>query len=130
MKTRKLIFLGLLTLSVSIYSCSNDSEDDFVPAITQSGDPDDPDNPTTTNYTDNVRPVMQSSCVGCHSSPPVNGAPFALVNYTQVNQRASSILSRMSLQSGAGGAMPPSGRLPQTTIDVIQQWITDGQLEN
>ena len=126
MKTRKLIFLGLLALSISIYSCSSDSEDDFVPATTQSGDPD----PAGLNYEDDVRSIVQSSCVGCHADPPVNGAPFALVNFTQVNQRATGMLNRMSLQSGAAGAMPPSGRLPQSTIDIIEQWIADGKQEN
>ncbi len=128
MKTKALFFLGLLALSLSIYSCSNDSEDDFVPATTQSGDPD-PDS-SGLNYTDDVRPIIQTSCVGCHASPPVNGAPFALVNFAQVNQRATGILNRMSLQNGAAGAMPPSGRLPQSTIDVIEQWIADGKQEN
>ena len=130
MKTRALIFLGLLTLSISINSCSNDSEDDFIPATTQSGDPADPGDTAGVNYTDDVRPIIQSSCTGCHASPPVNGAPFALVNFAQVNQRATGILNRMSLQSGAAGAMPPSGRLPQATIDVIEQWIADGKQEN
>ncbi|MFK7832044.1 MAG: hypothetical protein AB8B52_02095 [Winogradskyella sp.] len=123
MKTSKLFLLFLLIFTIS--SCSYDSESDLIEVST---DPVDPN--ILVNYTDDVLPIMQSACIGCHSSPPVNGAPFALVNFSQVDQRASSILNRMSLQSGAPGAMPPSGRLPQSTIDKIQQWIADGQLEN
>lgn len=121
MKTSKLFILCLLTLLV--YSCSNDSEDDL--------NIDNPiDNPIVVNYTDNIKTIMQSSCVGCHSSPPSNGAPFALVNFSQVNQRANGVLNAMKKQSGASGAMPPSGRLPQATIDLIQQWIDNGKPEN
>lgn len=110
------------------FSCSYDSEDDLI------------DVPSTStgssgqgsgiNYIDNVQPIMQSSCVSCHSSPPVNGAPFALVNYNQVNQRANAILVSMQRQSGAPSAMPPSGRLPQTTINIIEEWIAIGKPEN
>lgn len=123
MKTSKLIFMFLL--AICICSCSYDSENDLVET---SIDPIDPDIVVT--YTDNISQIMQSACIGCHSSPPVNGAPFALVNFSQVDQRAALILNRMSRQSGTPGAMPPSGRLPQATIDLVERWINDGQLEN
>jgi len=128
MKTRKLAAVFFL---LCMLSCSYDSEDDFVETTEDPiDDPiDDPSDQGIT-YDDDIASIMANSCVSCHSSPPTNGAPFALVNYTQVSQRAGSILNRMSLQSGAAGAMPPSGRLPQSTIDLIDQWIEDGLLEN
>ncbi|ULC59871.1 hypothetical protein MBM09_02560 [Flaviramulus sp. BrNp1-15] len=125
MKTNKLIFLTLTSLL--ILSCSNDSESDLINV------PDDSNgngSQTTVNYTDDISPIMQSSCVGCHGAPPTNGAPFSLVTFSQVSQRANSILSAMSKQSGTPGAMPTSGRLPQATIDLVQQWINDGKPEN
>ena len=122
MKISKLAILTLFVLS--IFSCSYDSEGDLIEAV----DPIDPN--TVVTYTDNVETIIQNACVGCHASPPVNGAPFSLINFEQVNLRASAMLNRMSLQSGAAGAMPPSGRLPQATIDVFEQWIDDGKLED
>lgn len=127
MKTTKLIILSLLTLC--IYSCSNDSESDLIPVVNNPGGTDNP-NETSINYTDNILTVMQSSCVSCHSSPPTNGAPFSLVNFNQVEQRANSILNSISKQNGTPGAMPPSGRLPQSTINLFEEWINDGKLEN
>ena len=129
MKTNELIILSLLMLfTFCVHSCSNDSVDDFVTDnIDTSGGSGDG---TPITYNGNVKSIMQSSCVSCHSSPPVNGAPFALVNYSQVSQRANSILNVMNKQSGTANAMPPSGRLPQSTIDIIQQWITNGKPEN
>jgi len=125
-KAKHLLFLLMAFMMVA---CSNDSVSDFTISNGGGEDIDNPDG-TTINYTDNIRPIMQNACVGCHANPPVNGAPFSLVNFSQVNQQASAILSAMSKQSGAAGAMPPAGRLPQPTIDIIQQWINNGKPEN
>ena len=120
---------------LSILACSYDSEDDLIdnssddPGVI-TDDPDDPNPDGEINYNDDIAPIMQSSCVSCHSSPPVNGAPFALINFNQVSQHAESILNRMSLQNGAPGAMPPSGRLPQSTIDMVEEWIDNGKPQN
>jgi hypothetical protein len=53
-----------------------------------------------------------------------------LVTYQQVSARANNILSAMSRQNGSAGAMPPSGRLPQNTINQIQAWIDNDLKEN
>ena len=124
MKISKLITLSLVT--ICIYSCSYDSENDLINA---SGSIDNPPG-TSINYTDNIRPLMQNSCVGCHANPPTNGAPFSLVSFSQVSARANAVLSAMNRQSGSSNAMPPSGRLPQATIDLIQLWIDNGKPEN
>lgn len=115
----------LLLLALSISSCANDSEDDFIEIVQGSEDP-----TATINYTDDIAPIIQNACVGCHNSPPVNGAPSSYTNYQQVSQGATRIFNRMSLQSGSPGAMPPSGRLPQATIDKIQEWIDEGLPED
>jgi len=125
MKTHTLIILALL--AVSTIACSYDSESDLIESTEQPGDVD-PDILIT--YVDNIQPIMQTSCVSCHASPPVNGAPFALVNYTQVSNRAGGILEAMRRPNGSAGSMPPSGRLPQATINLVEQWIEDGTLEN
>ena len=119
MKISKLVILPLFILCM--FSCSYDSESDLIDAI-------DPEIIVT--YTDNVQPIIQSACIGCHSDPPVNGAPVPWVTYDQVSQRANDILNRISMQNGLPGVMPPSGRLPQATIDVFNQWIDDGKLED
>jgi len=137
MKTQNLVFLFLFAFL--FLSCSNDSEDDLIDNSNDTSQNDDPgqgqgggNDPTNFqfNYEDDIKPIMQTSCVSCHASPPVNGAPFALVTYDQVRQRSSRVLATMDRQSGSPGAMPPSGRLPQATIDIVAQWISDGMPEN
>ena len=118
MKQRTLFYF--MTILFIFSSCSYDSEDDLV-GVAES---------KLITYEANVKPLLQNSCLGCHSSPPRNGAPFSLVNFSQVSARSGAILSAMSKQSGSAAAMPPSGRLPQATIDIIDQWIQDGLKED
>ena len=114
-------FLPTLVVALTLLltmSCSSDSEDPMPP----------PTGPVT--YEGAVKAIIDGQCLACHIDPPVNGAPFPLTNYNQVSSQAALILTSISRQSGATAAMPPSGRLPQSTIDVIEQWIQDGTLEN
>jgi len=107
-----------------ISSCANDSEDDLIDQM-QGPDP--------ITYTDNVKAIIDNNCINCHSDPPTNGAPIALVTFSQVKNSAEngSLINRIQAQEGGAGAMPLGGpRLPQTLIDVIVQWQADGFLEN
>ncbi|MEZ4811595.1 MAG: hypothetical protein R2819_14645 [Allomuricauda sp.] len=114
-----LTFLGML-------GCSNDSEQDLMEPLPDGGEN------TIVTYNGNIGSIIGSNCLSCHSNPPVNGAPFALTTYTQVKNVAESgsLLAAISKQTGEPRAMPPTGRLPQATIDLVQQWIADGLLEN
>lgn len=109
---------------VLLHSCAYDSEDDLI-AIDEEEIEGETENPNASSitYENTIKAIVDSNCISCHSSPPRNGAPFALVNFTQVSGRANGILTAMSRQSGSPGAMPPSGRLPQNTINQIQEWI-------
>lgn len=118
----------ILLFAFGIWSCTNDSEADLVEIEQEQGADDQSNNGET--YENTIKAIMQSSCVGCHDNPLRNGAPFALLTYQQVSARANNILSAMSRQNGATAAMPPSGRLPQNTINKIQEWIDNGILEN
>lgn len=111
-----LSFLGLL-----FGSCTNDSESDLR----------EPDSPTVVSYEANIKQIMGNNCVGCHNDPPVNGAPFALDTYDRVRDRTENgnLIAVMKRQTGESAAMPPTGRLPQATIDLIEQWADEGFLE-
>lgn len=125
MKKNIRFILSLLLIFAA--ACTSDSESDLV----DDGNGDDDSNGGPITYNADIRSLISSACLGCHSSPPVNGAPFALTTYDLVVTRAEngSLLTAISRQSGTPGAMPPSGRLPQSTIDLIEQWIDEGLLE-
>ena len=42
----------------------------------------------------------------------------------------SYLIQKMEGTAATGGVMPPSGMLPQTTIDIVRQWIIDGALDD
>jgi uncharacterized membrane protein len=106
-----------------IISCSNDAENDLIEVVDQE---------TPISYNVNVRPILNNNCVSCHSNPTQNGAPFPLTNYNEVLTRAQNgqLFTSINRQTGQASAMPPSGRMPQATIDLIEQWIQEGGLED
>lgn len=111
-------------LSLTIFSCSNNSEDDLIDTTPI------PEGQKVT-YNADIKSIIDNNCTFCHNNPPVNGASTSYVTYQDVSSQANSILNRISLQAGEGGAMPLGGpRLPQTSIDLFQQWINDGLLED
>lgn len=122
MISKKIGFAFLALACITITSCSNDSESDLLELPDEN-----PGSGDLVTYTNDVKSIIDGSCIGCHSSPPRNGAPFALTTFNQVSSRANSILTAMSRANGTPAAMPPSGRLPQATIDIIDQWIQDGK---
>ncbi len=115
-----------------ILGCTNDSESDLLVTEDQeTTDPVDDDDSfeATVTFTEDIRPIITQNCLGCHSNPPRNGAPFALVTFEQVRSRSNGVLRTVSLQTGEPDAMPPSGRIPQAAIDLIEQWIEEGLAE-
>jgi hypothetical protein len=105
-----------------LVSCSNNSPDDLT------------DNQQITGqvtYEVNVAPIMAASCVSCHSGVGASGN-LRLENYTQVREATENgaLIDRMSRPASDPLVMPTSGPLPQTTIDIILAWETDGYLEN
>lgn len=119
MKKAKYLFF---TSFLFVVSCSSNSEDDLINPVSLS----------TTKYTENVKPIIDNNCIICHGSTPTNGAPMSLVTYAQVKDAVQNrgLLDRISRTQGAPGMMPNLGtRLPQSTIDLIVDWNTDGLLE-
>ena len=43
---------------------------------------------------------------------------------------SSYLIQKLEGTAATGGVMPPSGGLPQATIDVVRQWITDGAIDD
>ncbi|WP_394971738.1 hypothetical protein [uncultured Croceitalea sp.] len=74
------------------------------------------------SFVADIQPIINSNCIACHTDPPRNGAPFPLLNFSQVSNRSSSVFSQIN-----AGLMPPSGKLPQDNIDLIEQWIDGGK---
>ncbi|MBQ4821764.1 hypothetical protein [Aquimarina sp. MMG016] len=120
MKTYFLKFLILCIVLANI-SCENDSEDDLVEVISVE----------LVTYENTIKTIIDDNCVFCHNDPPINFAPMPLLTYDQVKEAVDNrgLLNRVSSED-ISFLMPSGGpRLPQSTIDLILQWNTDGLLE-
>ncbi len=125
MKTPIRIFI-LLSLIVTSYSCggSDDSEQEPDTHIDS-----DPIPSQTSTYTEHVKTIIDTHCISCHSNPPTQNAPMSLETFQEVVSavNARSLFSRVTTDN-AFNIMPVSGKLPQATIDIIEDWIADGLL--
>lgn len=118
---RKLTLLTLSIVVITLCNCTTNTIDEVeiedLPPIVQQ-----------ITYDDDVAPIINATCVGCHSGPSAN-AGLQLDGYA--NARAGveqgNVLNRIN---NASNPMPPSGQMPATDRQIIEQWAADGFLEN
>lgn len=108
---KKIIIVLILVAGVLIVSCESNTYNEISVVAT---------NPT---YTANIEPVMQASCVGCHS---VGGTFPTLTTYAQVKNSASTGKLICRIDQSCGSVMPPSGALATQTINMIKLWQQQG----
>ena len=112
---------GVISISVAFLtvSCLNDSTSDLTEPIAIGN----------VTYTSRVKAIIDNNCITCHANVPVNGAPMPLTTYDNVKTAIENrgLLDRISRQNGQPGLMPNGGpRMPQTNIDLIVRWNTEG----
>jgi mono/diheme cytochrome c family protein len=111
--------IPLLTVLLALFiftGCSSGSDDDDM------GPPDNGDTEVTYNGT--IKAIINGNCIGCHSSPPANGAPMSLTTYQDVR---SAVQSRGLIGAVESGAMPPVGSdLTNAQVQAIKDWQADG----
>lgn len=76
-------------------------------------------------YNKDVKPIIESNCISCHSP-----GPQALTNYTQVKSNVNNIIDRISRANGDPQKMPQGGSLSPAQINIITKWKADGLPEN
>lgn len=77
-------------------------------------------------YTTDVKPIVDNSCIGCHSA----GSFKPLVTYDQVKNNIDGILDRIQRPNGDPGKMPQGGSMSATQINIFIKWKADGLNEN
>lgn len=120
MKKLSIISVLLVVLVISI-SCTNASESDLLESNSL---------PAVVTYNANVKTIIDNNCVSCHKNTPINGAHISLTTYSNVKSAVlnDKLIARIN---GNEGLMPQGGpKLPQSLIDIIEKWESDGLLEN
>ncbi|WP_103864098.1 cytochrome c [Aquimarina sp. I32.4] len=119
----------ILLFSLLCFGCSSSSSDD---AGNPNPDPDPITNPNpnkTTTYTNDVKAILDDQCLQCHTIPLAQGAPFAMRTYAETINAINNREFFLRIKSNGFNVMPPEGRLPQETIDIILDWEADGLIE-
>jgi tetratricopeptide (TPR) repeat protein len=86
-------------------------------------------------FTKDIAPIMFARCGQCHHSGGT--APFGLVRYSEVRQRATLIaavtksrfMPPWKAEAGFGGEFVGQHPLTTSEIDLIQAWVDQGSLE-
>ena len=119
--------LYLILSSLLITACTYVSEEDLIDDTIGGGG----EITGAVTYNEHVKIIIDNNCLACHSMPPQNGAPMALVSYQQVKNAVENrdLIPLISTQD-LSEVMPLGGpRLPQSLIDIVIQWDLDGLLE-
>jgi hypothetical protein len=89
----------------------------------------------TVGFAAQVKPIIDSYCVGCHNASSSNGG-VNLNGYDQVKKYAETLRNGTPLLVGTirhmSGfkAMPQSSTLDECSIRKIELWIEQGKLNN
>lgn len=78
---------------------------------------------STVYYDPNAKAIFDANCIQCHGSTTQNGG-VSLHTFADAKSNVSRGLARMN-----AGTMPPSGKLPDSDIKVVQDWLDGGLLE-
>jgi hypothetical protein len=125
---RKFFFVATICLFISAFfnSCYYDKEDYLYPT---------PHNQTggvcdTTNVTYNltIKPIVESNCVGCHSS----GASFNFSDFSSLSSYLSANTQKFldNINYVSSQHMPPSNKLNDCYLNQTRIWIQAGYPNN
>lgn len=111
---RKTIYLtGLILSTVSCESSTYEEISDNTPMT------------DLVRYESNVKPVIENSCISCHSSSSFR----PLSNYNEVKDNIDIIINRIQRPNGDPLRMPQGGSLSSNQINVFIKWKNDGLIE-
>ncbi len=87
------------------------------------------------SYTEDIVPVMQLACTGCHNSTLASGG-VNLSDYSHVavqanlQRNSTSVLLGVLKKQVGFSAMPPTYNLDACKIAIIEKWISQGASDN
>ena len=104
----------MVLVGIVIVSCDSNTIQEIQPVV---------ENPT---YNANIEPIFSAKCVSCHG---INEQNPPLTNYTQIKDAIENGDVLCRIQNECGEVMPPSGKMSQTLIDMINNWAAQGYVE-
>ncbi len=79
------------------------------------------------SFSTDVWPIIEQNCTSCHDVGNTTG--YTLTNHTNISSNAAAIVGSMK---GSGFQLMPQGgdALPDSVIQKVQCWISQGKLNN
>lgn len=115
---------SFLILLVVCAGCYYDNEEDLY-GITPC------EVPTTSTYSQHVRPILTKYCTACHGgTSPSGGINLETVADIKIYVENGTFMGSINQLSGYSPMPKGSGKLSACQIETIQKWIDSGSLNN
>ena len=116
-KLKKIINVALF-MCISFSGCEKNVEEDLE-------DKKDDCTEVETYYTENVAPILESNCTGCHSGPtPRAGLSLDSYSVVFIAIKSGDVLDRVNRDQGTNGFMPNGGtKLSDANLDILQTFF-------
>ena len=78
-----------------------------------------------TYYTENVAPILESNCTGCHSGPtPTAGLSLDSYSVVFIAIKSGEVGDRVNRDQGTNGFMPNGGtKLSDANLEILQTFF-------
>jgi hypothetical protein len=120
MKATFLFIAGFIIFSSCSYALFSCTREKVTPIDQQCN--------TTISFANDVMPILQANCIGCHDQGNASGG-YDFSTYTSVSANSNAIIG--SVKASGYQLMPIGGpALPDSTIQKITCWIEQGKLDN
>ena len=125
----KLLNSVLIVLLMAISSgCYYDNEEKLYSQVDNTCDL------TSVTFAATVKPILQASCLACHSNSSANssGGGIKLQDYVDVSVQAKNgkLMGTVKHASGYQAMPQGGGKLSDCEISKLQKWIDNGTLNN
>ena len=110
--------LASLSICMLLFSCTKDKVGGTIV---------DPNCTDSVSFSTDVWPIIEQNCTSCHNVGNTTG--YTLTNHTNISSNAAAIVGSMK---GSGFQLMPQGgdALPDSIIQKVQCWISQGKLNN
>jgi hypothetical protein len=122
----KRLILSLTIISVFSFffvSCYYDNEEALYPSVNSGCDT------TNVTYSGTIVPILNNSCLTCHSTPATGGS-ILLTTYAEVVASAPRISGSIKQLSGYSAMPKGGGKINSCSITQWDIWVRKGMLNN
>ena len=116
-KLKKIINVTLF-MCISFSGCEKNVEEDLEDKTEDCTE-------VETYYTENVAPILESNCTGCHSGPtPTAGLSLDSYSVVFIAIKSGEVWDRVNRDQGTNGFMPNGGtKLSDANLEILQTFF-------